>query len=63
MNEDIRRFFTWNMKKLVILDFGIFSIQTGLASFELSIMIFVFPFLALITTCLGIGLSFCQKSI
>lgn len=27
----------WNMKKLVILDFGIFSIQTGLASFELAI--------------------------
>jgi hypothetical protein len=37
MNEDIKRFFTWQNWKLVILDFGVFNIRTGADSFELSI--------------------------
>lgn len=35
--NDIRRFFTWKNYKLVLLDFGIFNIRTGLNSFELEI--------------------------
>ena len=37
MNEDIRRFFSWQSWKLLILDFGVFNIRTGANSFELSI--------------------------
>jgi hypothetical protein len=37
MNEDIKRFFTWQNWKLVILDFGVFNIRTGADSFELEI--------------------------
>ncbi|MBA7490830.1 hypothetical protein ES702_01373 [subsurface metagenome] len=38
MNEDIRRFFSWQSYKLVLLDFGIINIRTSLNSFELSII-------------------------
>ena len=37
MNEDLRRFFSWQDHKLVLLDFGIINIRTSLNSFELSI--------------------------
>ncbi|GAH53023.1 unnamed protein product, partial [marine sediment metagenome] len=35
--NDIRRFFAWQSYKLIILDFGILNIRTGMASFELEI--------------------------
>jgi len=37
MNEDIKRFFSWQSYKLIILDFGVFNIRTGADSFELEI--------------------------
>lgn len=37
MNEDIKRFFAWQSYKLIILDFGILNIRTGVDSFELEI--------------------------